>query len=177
MKRAKRNNFRTNGPSISLLQHKAKTRFCIAVLEEMGVNGWLWFPSVDQTALEAYWSARPVLSMEDPDGFLNGQLISSSEFYGNDTSLRLFSALWRRLHVPGRYTADVCCDNDSYLQAPDGRVITHAGCTEEFRAMVAPVKEEMFPSLKNRYFKGRLKAKLGKDRKRKYYKRSAHIRN
>jgi len=117
--------------SILQLARRAKTEFCVAVIEEMGVNGWLWFPPVDPGSLPNYWAKQPRFGMSGIRKKLGGNWVDDSAFAKEgDASRKAFHRLWRRLHVPGRYVAEVCCDEDSYLISPDGKLILHAGFKE-----------------------------------------------
>ena len=131
----------------------------------------LWFPPVKQADLEAFWATQPAFGMGGFRLILGGEWINSSEFKDGDPIFRHFGNLWERLYVPSRYVVEACSDSSSYLQSPDGRMILHAGCSDAFRNDEVEYVEEGLPFWRNKYFKGRLKVKRGKDGKWRYDKR------
>lgn len=154
MKRAKLNKFRTTGASISLLAHRTKSRFCIAVVEEMGINSWIWFPPVEQSEFEAFWEKQPSLGLDAFRAKLGGEWIQGHDDHSCKSGELNFKKIWQRLYVQGRYVAELCTDSNSYIQSPDGRVLMHAGCDENFRTNEAAEIEGYFRGWQKRYLWG-----------------------
>lgn len=114
-------------------RHRVATEFCIAVSEEQDFRHHIWFPPFPESELEAKWQAMPSCGMKGIFDFIGGEWISqdNGEWIPQSDGtkkymhgeMELFDSLWR----PDRYIAHICCDEDSYLCTPDGRVLVHAG--------------------------------------------------
>lgn len=121
-KRASRN------ASISLILHKAKSQFCIPVLEEHGHNFHFWFPPCKPQELKALWEEAPALGPSGLFEYLGGEWMSQTPYWGSTKLCKEYLKLWRKRYSKwGGYAAHICCDHDSYLVLPDCEVVFHQG--------------------------------------------------
>lgn len=113
---------------MSLILHKAKKQFCVAVLEEHGQNFHFWFPPCKPHELKAIWEAAPALGSGGLFNYLGGEWYSQDCYWGSRELCKQFLKLWRKQDFKwGVFAAHICCDRDSYLVMPDCRVVFHAG--------------------------------------------------
>lgn len=99
-----------------LLIQRAKAEFSVMVDEEQGRASYVWFPPVCKDEFESWWIALPTL--KGPTSGIGGEWVKV------DGHSPAFTLLWHSLE---HYCAEICCDQDSNLQTPDGRVLIHAG--------------------------------------------------
>ncbi len=156
MKRARIQRIFPGVPRVSLLAQRVKKEFCIVVSDRGGVVDSLWFPPVSRQEIEAYWAGQPSADVGKMPEHLGGEWIDEQEYGG---AYGQFSALARRLRILERYRAVACCDDDSYLATPDGRVVVHTGCSEEFRNYEMKQTEAYIARWKSGYFWKRHKRK------------------
>ena len=113
-------------PSIA---ERIKKEFCVPVVEERGLALYLWFPSCPAEALEALWKSIPASGMKGLFDALGGEWILVDTGWLNPDSTEIMASVddYERIDSPFRYRAEICCDEDSYLSTPDGRIVVHAG--------------------------------------------------
>ncbi len=181
MKRARIKRMFFESPRVSLLAQRAKKEFCIAAYEDPAVNS-LWFPPVPPHEIEAYWAGQPSVGIGKLPAQLGGKWIDEREYWGCDRARRQFRTLVLRLQTKERYWAMACCDDDSYLATPDGRLIFHAASTEECRRHETNEHERRTALLKSGYFKNMFRRKpnrrgfcLRDKRKERKYARRAEL--
>jgi hypothetical protein len=109
------------------LKTRAETEFCIAVEEEFGYKLHIWFPPFSQEELESRWRETPSCGMKGLFAALGGDWINIDEAPDGSAAALEGPEIYARLDDPSRYTAHICCDQDSHLITPDGRVLVHGG--------------------------------------------------
>lgn len=122
---------------------------CIAVDEERDYRQWLWFPTFPLQELEEKWRAAPAWGMKGWQEYFGGHWIGNEDYERDSeegsANREQFLSIYHRLSDTKRYyTIDACCDEDSSLWAPDGRVLVHAGFAGEVGSDVDPKILEQF---------------------------------
>lgn len=102
----------------------------VALEEGFGNREWLWFPSIPQDELEAWW-----ISLENVETFWNEQTRQHwpGDFIlvGDDLGLsELWTSLWE--NGPVRVRVDTnevlnMADPETYLRRSDGTLVLHQG--------------------------------------------------
>lgn len=94
--------------------------------EEYGFKYHLWFTGLTSEQLETFWAGIPSIASYylNPSGTLPGR------FEEADTNEEMDA--WYKAKKSGEYySAHLHWEDDSWLRAPGGRLIKHAGFTEE----------------------------------------------
>lgn len=139
---------------------------------DMGAGVYCWFPPVGASQLDALWMSQQAAGMDGLERTLGGDWIGPGDFRDSKAAVKQYTKLWRRLFIPDRYTAHICCDDDSYLRRPDGELVLHAGCADEFRhgEDIDGVRKS-YAKWRAKFYKGRPKLKRGPDYRCRYDKR------
>jgi hypothetical protein len=112
------------------VRNRCDAEFVVALEEGFDNREWLWFPSIQQEELEAWWT-----SLENVETFWNEQTRKSwpGEFFRMDETLAL-SGLWASVWSNGPIRARVVmnelfdlADPETYLQRSDGKLFLHKG--------------------------------------------------
>ena len=106
------------------------TRDLVNVLldEEYGYRQWFWRTGMTREELVAFWKALPTMEpyFFSPKG-LPGNLEQIRQ--GADEAPEDFWLRYEGLQAQAGWTGHIHMDDDSFLLAPDGSEINHAGYT------------------------------------------------
>ena len=103
------------------IESKSKSSFVVLLVEEFGYRSWFWFPSMNPSDLEKWWSSlktvAPYFMTPDPLPGTLCQVLSKQE-------VELFSKLDKTNKY---YSGHIHCDDDSCLIRPDDSKVYHQG--------------------------------------------------
>lgn len=97
-----------------------------------------WLVPMRGSEFEQWWRSQPTFS-SNPDGALDGLYAVFNETPPPHSKLNLPGELlvaetqdevdlWVKMaEAKDHYFCNLCCDEDSYLRQPDGKIIRHAG--------------------------------------------------
>ncbi|MBF5006852.1 hypothetical protein [Diaphorobacter caeni] len=122
------------------IESRMERDFCVAMSDDAGHSYLIWFPPVPAAQLESHWQSIPASAKLDMQERLGGDWFTICDWphrtikVGKYRTTQHFSnemRLYLKLAIPGLYSGEACCDNDSYLITPSGQKIYHAGFNGE----------------------------------------------
>lgn len=111
------------------LKIRCQNEFCVAVLEKHPTIQHIWFPPYPESEIEQKWQNMPEWGAKRGVDVIGGELIPIIEATSNSSNKDCtvhqleHMIIFNSLIKSDKYIAHVCCDKDSHLQTPDGRMI------------------------------------------------------